>query len=105
MTAGQSVTIQHNGDTDFCHVNINHRFPCTSSHADHYPPKEFNTAKMRTLIDILNTVEGGTRIGVPKGYELRPQCPKCSHEQGGKIASLTNRAYDFLRKLNLPTYK
>ena len=45
------------------------------------------------------------KIPYPKSFELRPQCPKCSGYQGGKMKKITDLAIKFAKSHGIPVYK
>lgn len=64
-------------------------------HADHNPPVEFGlTSWFGTLIDALPRPDAtADAIGAALGQAFfRPQCPSCSHQQGGRCQALATQA-------------
>lgn len=78
-TDSEGKAIQALGILNKCHSCGSDK-PCTTYHADHIFPAEFATPYMQRVFKAL----GISHPGMAAQNELRPQCPRCSGEQGGK---------------------
>jgi hypothetical protein len=72
-------------------------------HADHNPPVEFAlTSWFPTLIDALprpNPLADGIAVALGNPF-FRPQCPSCSHQQGGRCQRLAAEAAKLMSTLD-----
>ncbi len=116
--AGNSITGHGGLPTSTDRTNIN-RLPgtivchtCQSPqashiyHADHNPPVEFAmTNWFPTLINTLaTTVPAAAQIQAALGNRFfRPQCPYCSHRQGGRCQGLVVQAVELIQGLQTTT--
>jgi hypothetical protein len=69
-------------------------------HADHTWPQEFCTAYMDEVMKRLNL----SHIK-PARQELRPQCPRCSGNQGGKMSQIAKKALAYAADNGITFYK
>ncbi|HEX7360054.1 MAG TPA: hypothetical protein VF283_06160 [Bryobacteraceae bacterium] len=97
VTQSEGVAIQKLGTRDGCH-SCGKRVPRGVYHADHVFPQEFCTSYMETIFKVLG-------LAYPTTFELRPQCPRCSGNQGGSLSSLARQAQQFAKDHQIITYK
>jgi hypothetical protein len=100
VSPAEGEQIQNNGGKYGCHSCVTpwtNFYPATKYHADHMPPVFFHKPGVRELM---------RNIGMtpPKPYEARPQCPRCSHEQGGNMANIDYKAKNLMRELGIKLY-
>lgn len=113
VTKQQGQQVQNEGVKKGCHScsPAKKNYPNKIYHADHFPPAELLTSYMKALIAKLdlggikvdqlgNTID--TFLAEP---ELRPQCARCSHEQGGLANELSRTAIKLARKAGITVYK
>jgi hypothetical protein len=79
VSSAESAAIQLLGARDGCHQCAT-AFPASYYHADHCPPVELSLPRWRIALAAMGVAADG--------MEVRPQCPKCSHQQGGHVGSL-----------------
>lgn len=89
--------IQEFGIENGCH-SCGSDFPASVYIADHIFPQEFCTHYMQMVFELLG-------IEYPTEFELRPQCPRCSGDQGGSIRYIAERVQDYARLIGIPVYK
>lgn len=98
VTQTEGVLVQDIGSRSGCH-SCGAKVPVTRYHADHTFPQEFCTHYMEELFAHLG-------LEYPKSWELRPQCPRCSGNQGGNMKKIRDEAIDYCRNvLNMTIYK
>lgn len=98
VSASEGLAIQTLGGKLGCHT-CGARFPRAIYHADHAFPQEFCTNYMEVLFDHLG-------LPWPTKFELRPQCPRCSGNQGGNMRWIAEEAVAYARDvLGIPVYK
>lgn len=95
----QGRQVQHLGERQGCH-SCGTLYPASVYIADHIVPKEFCTTYMPQVFEVLGIHE----IDWDE-LELRPQCPRCSTRQGGKISTISVRALQFARTVGITVYK
>ena len=99
VTAGEGIAIQALGVKNGCH-SCKRRNPVSVYHSDHVYPQEFMTAYMPRVFQLLK-IEA---IDFTK-LVVRPQCPRCSHRQGGKLRAIARLAIEVAKENNIPVYK
>jgi hypothetical protein len=99
VTQTQGRRVQHLGERQGCH-SCGTLYPASVYIADHIVPKEFCTTYMPQVFEVLGIHE----IDWDE-LELRPQCPRCSTRQGGKISTISVRALQFARTVGITVYK
>jgi hypothetical protein len=92
--------IQDLGIRDGCHSDPTHNVPATTYHADHIWPQELCTSYMDAVLKHLKLIQHK-----PAKQELRPQCPRCSGNQGGKLKQIATLAQDYATQNNITFYK
>lgn len=97
-TEGKQIQIL--GIRDGCHSDPTHKYPVTKYHADHTWPQEFCTSYMDDVFKALKLIQHK-----PKQQELRPQCPRCSGNQGGKLSQISKLALAFAEVNGITFYK
>ena len=97
VTADEAQAIQDVGVREGCH-SCGTRYPVTTYHADHSFPQEFCTSYMEAVFKNLG-------LEYPDTFDLRPQCPRCSGHQGGKIKQIRDEAMKYATAQRLPVYK
>jgi hypothetical protein len=96
----EGVRIQGIGSVHGCHSDPSHTSPCSIYHADHTWPQEFCTNYMEEVMKFLKIDDRR-----PAQQELRPQCPRCSGNQGGKLSNISKKALAFAQANNITFYK
>ncbi len=98
VTADEGFRIQELGKKHGCH-SCKTKYPVTTYHADHSFPQEFCTHYMEGVFADLG-------FKYPTTFELRPQCPRCSGHQGGKMKQIMDVATEYAREnLGMVVYK
>lgn len=99
VTQGQGLIIQSLGVRNGCH-SCGREYPKTTYHSDHVFPQEFVTSYMPQVFQLLG-------ITVPdfNNLEVRPQCPRCSNRQGGKVGRIAIMAREYARNNGIVVYK
>lgn len=98
VSASEGIAVQTLGLKHGC-LTCGESFPRTVYHADHAFPQEFCTSYMEDLF-------GHLGLTYPTDFELRPQCPRCSGHQGGKMKAVADEAIAYCRDvLQIPVYK
>lgn len=100
VSDSEGKAIQLLGVRDGCHSDPTHKYPVTKYHADHTWPQEFCTNYMDQVMEKLGLIKYK-----PKQQELRPQCPRCSGNQGGKLSQISKLALAFAEANNITFYK
>ncbi|HUO31909.1 MAG TPA: hypothetical protein VMU80_21995 [Bryobacteraceae bacterium] len=98
VTVNEGAYIQKLGTTLGCHSNKNHRVPSRRYIADHIVPREFCTAYFPVLCEKLG-------VDLPTKFALRPQCPRCSGNQGGNMSAITKLAIQVSAELGVAVGK
>lgn len=99
VTSNQGHSIQTMGGQDGCH-SCGGAYPRKIYHADHVVPKEFCTNYMPQVFELLKIDEVDW-----DDLELRPQCPRCSHRQGGNMSGITRQALELAESEGVNVYK
>jgi len=89
--------IQKLGARNGCH-SCGAQVPTTTYHSDHTFPQEFCTHYMEQVFDVLG-------LAFPQNFELRPQCPRCSGDQGGAIRRIRTLALRCAKANGITAYK
>ncbi|NMO18639.1 hypothetical protein HPC49_12445 [Pyxidicoccus fallax] len=97
VTSNEGQEIQKIGSKQGCHT-CNGKVPARTYHADHSFPKEFCTPYMESVFDKLGLL-------YPIDFDLKPQCPRCSSNQGGSVSWVAQLAKEFAREQKVPVYK
>jgi hypothetical protein len=100
VTAVEGQRIQAIGERIGCHSDPTHDYAVLAYHADHTWPQEFCTSYMGKVMEFL-----GLAGRKPPRQELRPQCPRCSGNQGGKMSLISKKATAFAAANNITFYK
>ncbi|WP_263381536.1 hypothetical protein [Granulicella arctica] len=100
VTSTEGYRIQQLGIANGCHSDPSHRFPANTYHADHIWPQELCTSYMEQVLLHLNLLNHR-----PAQQELRPQCPRCSGNQGGKLKQIADYAQQYATQHNITFYK
>jgi hypothetical protein len=100
VTAVEGQRIQIIGVKLGCHSNPDHEVAALVYHADHTWPQEFCTSYMEAVMKHL-----GLGHLIPTQQELRPQCPRCSGNQGGKLSQISKKALAFAKAHSITFYK
>lgn len=100
VTESEGRRIQALGSKNGCHSDPAHKVPAKTYIADHFFPQEFCTGYMLQVFKLL-----GLENLIPEIYELRPQCPRCSGHQGGKMSQIATLAQEFAILLGIPVNK
>ncbi len=95
VTEGQQI--QSLGEREGCH-SCGAKNPASVYIADHTFPQEFCTSYMEQVFNHM-------KLPYPKKFELRPQRPRCSTLQGGKMSRITRLGLAYARKNKLTVYK
>ncbi|KPF57880.1 hypothetical protein D621_07410 [beta proteobacterium AAP51] len=104
VSPAQGDAIQKLGQTYGCH-SCKAKFPKDYYHADHNPPVCYTYSHVIAILEYAKqNIEGCEDIVITQNFKLKPQCPRCSHEQGGRMAGLNASAEDLARRLRLPVY-
>jgi hypothetical protein len=99
VSVGEGLQIQALGEQNGCH-SCRTKYPVSTYHSDHIIPQEFMTSYMPQVLKLLGLPE----IDFDQ-LEVRPQCPRCSHRQGGKLNEISRLAIKFARTNNITVYK
>lgn len=98
VTATEGAQIQQLGVRNGCH-SCGTNYPVLTYHADHSFPQEFCTHYMESVFKDLG-------IDYPDTFDLRPQCPRCSGHQGGKMKQIMDVATAYATEnLKMVVYK
>lgn len=99
VTVGQGNVIQMLGVSNGCH-SCGRKYPKSTYHSDHIFPQEFVTSYMPQVFKLLD-------IPLPdfNNLEVRPQCPRCSNRQGGKMSRISILARQYARDNGIVVYK
>lgn len=76
VSAAEGLIIQKLGQDAGCH-SCGTMVPAHRWHADHCPPIAFHSPQVELAFRAF-------AISIP-AFEARPQCPRCSHSQGGRM--------------------
>lgn len=105
VSPAQGYSIQNLGTLHGCH-SCNSRYPKDSYHADHNPPVCYTFSH---VINILRwakkNIDKYKDLDIRQDFHLLPQCPRCSHEQGGRMRALSTRATELARKMGFTVYR
>jgi hypothetical protein len=99
VSAVEGQRIQIIGAEKGCHSHPDHDVAALVYHADHTWPQEFCTSYMDAVMKRLNI---GNR---PAQQELRPQCSRCSGNQGGKLSQIAKKALAYATDNGITFYK
>ncbi len=98
VTATEGLQIQQLGVRNGCH-SCGVIYPVLTYHSDHSFPQEFCTHYMEQVFKDLG-------LAYPKSFDLRPQCPRCSGHQGGKMKQIMDVATAYATEnLGIVVYK
>ncbi|HEV2498810.1 MAG TPA: hypothetical protein VGY31_04425 [Terriglobia bacterium] len=97
VSAAQGIFIQGVGEKKGCH-SCGSKYPAKVYISDHIVPQEFCTSYMPQVFKALG-------IPYPDTFELRPQCPKCSGFQGGKMKEIMTLAVSYAKRKGITVYK
>ena len=99
VSSNEGIRIQALGLRNGCH-SCRTAYPRSVYHADHVVPQEFATTYMEQVFNDLG-------IPYPEDDEflLRPQCPRCSGQQGGSLRRISALAIKFARIKSILVYK
>lgn len=105
VSPAQGYLIQGLGTQHGCH-SCDARCPKDNYHADHSPPVAYTYSHVISLIRWARTnIRGHDQYKrIPASFVLRPQCPRCSHEQGGKMAAIAARAKELAIEAGFAVY-
>jgi hypothetical protein len=99
VTDAEGREVQRLGTRDGCHscAPTRNMIPKSKYHADHSPPVLLNMPAVRKIM---------SRLGLqpPTTYWALPQCPRCSHGQGGALSDLRRRLKNEAPGLDVTTY-
>jgi hypothetical protein len=111
VSPSEGESIQRLGTRYGCH-SCGTRYPKEIYHADHNPPVAYTYSHVRRILeyarDHIDSMKG---LKIPDDFELKPQCPRCSNEQGGKMSAISKEALkvtQLLRHnkgLSIPVYR
>ncbi len=93
----EGVLIQDLGEREGCHI-CGTKYPVDTYISDHTFPQELCTTYMEQVFDLLD-------LDYPTQFELRPQCTRCSSNQGGKVLQVRMLAMKFARENGITVYK
>jgi hypothetical protein len=93
----QGLSIQGLGTRQYCH-SCGSKYPVSRYIADHVFPKAFVTSGMKSLFLQLE-------IPWPTKFVLRPQCKRCSTNQGGHVGSIVTAAREYAKTLGIVIYE
>lgn len=97
----QGLSIQRLGTVHGCH-SCQTKFPKDIYHADHNPPICYTYSHVQKILQWASNK--GFAVEIPTSFVLRPQCPRCSHAQGGAMKKLKETSKYLATELNIPTY-
>jgi hypothetical protein len=100
VSTPEGFQIQQLGMRNGCHSDPSHLYPADKYHADHIWPQELCTSYMEAVLNHLNLLQHK-----PTQQELRPQCPRCSGNQGGKLKQIADYAQQYAAQNNIVFYK
>lgn len=99
VSAGEGLAIQALGERYGCH-SCGRKTPASVYHSDHIYPQEFMTSYMPQVFSLLKLPPIDTN-----NLQVRPQCPRCSHLQGGKLNAIVRLALVAARENGIVVYK
>jgi hypothetical protein len=96
VSPAEGEQVQDLGEKYGCHSCATRR-PKAKYHADHCPPVLMHLPTVHAVM---------RKIGMkpPTSYEAKPQCPKCSHNQGGSMSPLKKIITEIAREYDMPIY-
>jgi hypothetical protein len=104
VSPAEGNLVQTLGTRHGCH-SCGTRFPASGYHADHCPPVCYTYSHVIKILEYAKkNVKSLDDVEIPQDFELRPQCPRCSHEQGGKMQAIARWGKELARKLNITVY-
>jgi hypothetical protein len=101
VSESQGFSIQAFGVLHGCHT-CGTRYAKDRYHADHDPPVFFSFTQTQKILKYANEkIEDlkGT-LDLKEEFVLKPQCPRCSHEQGGRVSALKGQVETLAQKLS-----
>lgn len=105
VSAPEGLAIQRLGEAHGCH-SCKSLYPKDAYHADHCPAVCYTFSHVVAILQhARDNVTGCRKIAVGQNFELRPQCPRCSHEQGGKMNELHKRSTRLAKRLGIPVLR
>ena len=87
VSTAEGQDIQRLGKANGCH-SCGAKYPCKVYHSDHTFPQEWCTTYMEEVFKKLG-------LTYPRKFYLKPQCPRCSGDQGGNVSSIMWDALNF----------
>lgn len=105
VSASEGLAIQRLGEVHGCH-SCKTLYPKDAYHADHCPAVCYTFSHVIAILQYAkDNVTGCRKIAIGQTFELRPQCPSCSHEQGGKMNELHKRSTMLAKRLGIPVLR
>jgi hypothetical protein len=105
VSDAEGQSIQRLGIVHGCH-SCGSRYPKDSYHADHCPPVCYTYSHViRILQYAKDNIDELSDIKITQSFELRPQCPRCSHEQGGKMSKIARWSKTLAQRMNITVYR
>lgn len=104
VSPAQGDSIQRLGGQYGCH-SCGEKFAKDYYHADHNPPVCYTYSHVIAILKYArDNIKACKHIEVSQDFVLKPQCPRCSHEQGGKMRGLSDEARDLAQRMGLAVY-
>lgn len=100
----EGESIQRLGTIYGCH-SCGTRYPKDIYHADHCPPVCYTYSHVIRILKYADeNIPALKGISIHQDFELRPQCPRCSHEQGGKMKHVADWSKELAKKIGITVY-
>lgn len=96
VSEAEGKHVQSIGVRDGCHC-CGRPYPKRKYHADHCPPVLLHMPSAQKIMQAVG-------IPAPTAYYAKPQCPRCSHGQGGALSSLKVTLSKMADELGMPNY-
>lgn len=104
VSPAEGDSIQRLGEVHGCH-SCGTYCPKDAYHADHCPPYCYTRSHVIKILKYAQkNVKSLDKLEIPTEFELRPQCPRCSHEQGGKLREVAGWAKRLAEALGITVY-
>ena len=102
VNSTQGNLIQAEGVANGCH-SCGERRPKHTYHADHFPPVCYTYSHITTILMYAKQNIGSMAgITIYDSFQYRPQCPRCSHAQGGNTSAILNLAREIAIEMGIP---
>lgn len=96
VSAAEGDIVQNIGVNDGCHC-CGKPYPKRKYHADHCPPVLLHMPSSQRIMQAIG-------LPAPTAYFAKPQCPRCSHGQGGALSRVKVTLSNLADELGYPNY-